>query len=169
MKPTDPAGRGTEEANARPVLGDEQEVTCPRVRSCRYKGTLSSVLSQVDMDWLWDFSGRKPFWIGGCQSLLLSTEAREVLIPLSCSSSNRAKRQGGPRALGVGRRGAARLHQLEEDAAPAEDEGPQEVRAGVEAGQVAEQRLQVGARPRLRVLAEAAVNRGQTVTRETPG
>lgn len=31
MKPTDPAGRGTEEANARPVLGDEQEVTCPRV------------------------------------------------------------------------------------------------------------------------------------------
>lgn len=31
----------------------------------RYKGTLASVLSKVDMDWLWDFSGRKPFWIGG--------------------------------------------------------------------------------------------------------
>lgn len=31
----------------------------------RYKGTLVSVLSKVDMDWLWDFSGRKPFWIGG--------------------------------------------------------------------------------------------------------
>lgn len=23
-----------------------------------------SVLSKVDMDWLWDFSGRQPFWIG---------------------------------------------------------------------------------------------------------
>lgn len=169
MKPTDPAGRGTEEANARPVLADEQEVTCPRVCSCRYKGTLSSVMSKVDMDWLWDFSGRKPFWIGGCQSLLLSTEHQEVLIHFKCSLSNRPKRQGGPRALGVGRRGAARLHQLEEDATPAEDQGPQEVRAGVEAGQVAEQRLQVGARPRLRVLAEAAVLRGQTVTPETRG
>lgn len=31
----------------------------------RYKGTLASILSKVDMDWLWDFSGRKPFWIGG--------------------------------------------------------------------------------------------------------
>uniref|UniRef100_A0AAQ5ZHE3 FRAS1-related extracellular matrix protein N-terminal domain-containing protein n=1 Tax=Amphiprion ocellaris TaxID=80972 RepID=A0AAQ5ZHE3_AMPOC len=30
----------------------------------RYKGALASVLSKVDMDWLWDFSGRKPFWIG---------------------------------------------------------------------------------------------------------
>lgn len=35
-------------------------------RACRerYKGTLATVLSKVDMDWLWDFSGRKPFWIG---------------------------------------------------------------------------------------------------------
>ncbi|XP_019955749.2 FRAS1-related extracellular matrix protein 1a isoform X1 [Paralichthys olivaceus] len=35
-------------------------------RACRerYKGSLASVLSKVDMDWLWDFSGRKPFWIG---------------------------------------------------------------------------------------------------------
>ncbi|XP_078131977.1 FRAS1-related extracellular matrix protein 1a isoform X3 [Sander vitreus] len=35
-------------------------------RACRerYKGTLASILSKVDMDWLWDFSGRKPFWIG---------------------------------------------------------------------------------------------------------
>lgn len=71
--------------------------------------------------------------------------------------------------MGVGRRGAPCLHQLEEDAPPAEDEGPQEVRAGVETGQVAEQRLQVGARPRLRVLAEASVIRGQTVTQETQG
>lgn len=121
------------------------------------------------MDWLWDFSGRKPFWIGGCQSLLLSTERQEVPIHSHCSFSTRPKRQGGPRAVGVGRRGAARLHQLEEDATPEEDEGPQEVRAGVETGQVAEQRLQVGARPRLRVLAEASVVRGQTVTQETQG
>ncbi|XP_035004073.2 FRAS1-related extracellular matrix protein 1a [Hippoglossus stenolepis] len=35
-------------------------------RACRerYKGSLASVLSKDDMDWLWDFSGRKPFWIG---------------------------------------------------------------------------------------------------------
>ncbi|XP_055084970.1 FRAS1-related extracellular matrix protein 1a isoform X2 [Periophthalmus magnuspinnatus] len=35
-------------------------------RACkeRHKGTLASVLSKVDMYWLWDFSGRKPFWIG---------------------------------------------------------------------------------------------------------
>ncbi|XP_028263008.1 FRAS1-related extracellular matrix protein 1a [Parambassis ranga] len=35
-------------------------------RACRerYKGTLASVLSKVNMDWLWDFSGRKSFWIG---------------------------------------------------------------------------------------------------------
>ncbi|XP_056156549.1 FRAS1-related extracellular matrix protein 1a isoform X2 [Lampris incognitus] len=35
-------------------------------RACRekYQGNLASVLSEADMDWLWDFSGRKPFWIG---------------------------------------------------------------------------------------------------------
>lgn len=35
-------------------------------RACRerFKGTLASVASQADMDWLWDFGGRKPFWIG---------------------------------------------------------------------------------------------------------
>ncbi|XP_054656687.1 FRAS1-related extracellular matrix protein 1a [Dunckerocampus dactyliophorus] len=35
-------------------------------RNCkeRYKGTLVSVLSKRDMDWLWDFGGRRPFWIG---------------------------------------------------------------------------------------------------------
>ncbi|XP_077401536.1 FRAS1-related extracellular matrix protein 1a [Vanacampus margaritifer] len=35
-------------------------------RNCkeRYKGTLASVFSKRDMDWLWDFGGRKPFWIG---------------------------------------------------------------------------------------------------------
>nr|XP_023676697.1 FRAS1-related extracellular matrix protein 1 [Paramormyrops kingsleyae] len=35
-------------------------------RTCKeaYNGSLVSVLSEQDMDWLWDFSGRKPFWIG---------------------------------------------------------------------------------------------------------
>ncbi|XP_040037674.2 FRAS1-related extracellular matrix protein 1a isoform X2 [Gasterosteus aculeatus] len=48
-------------------LSTEQKVawsTANRVCRERYKGTLVSVLSNVKMDWLWDFSGRKPFWIG---------------------------------------------------------------------------------------------------------
>ncbi|XP_059211374.1 FRAS1-related extracellular matrix protein 1a [Centropristis striata] len=49
------------------TLSTEHKVTWSTAnRACRerYKGTLASVLSKVDMDWLWDFSGRKPFWIG---------------------------------------------------------------------------------------------------------
>ncbi|XP_073330754.1 FRAS1-related extracellular matrix protein 1-like [Pagrus major] len=49
------------------TLSTEHKVTWSTAnRACRerYKGTLVSVLSKVDMDWLWDFSGRKPFWIG---------------------------------------------------------------------------------------------------------
>ncbi|KAL6118931.1 frem1 [Pungitius sinensis] len=48
-------------------LSTEQKVawsTANRVCRERYKGTLVSVLSKVKMDWLWDFSERKPFWIG---------------------------------------------------------------------------------------------------------
>ncbi|KAK6494103.1 FRAS1-related extracellular matrix protein 1-like [Huso huso] len=35
-------------------------------RACKeiHHGNLVSVLSKPDMTWLWDFSGRKPFWIG---------------------------------------------------------------------------------------------------------
>nr|XP_033774927.1 FRAS1-related extracellular matrix protein 1 [Geotrypetes seraphini] len=35
-------------------------------RACReqYLGILVTVVSQKQMEWLWDFSGRKPFWIG---------------------------------------------------------------------------------------------------------
>ncbi|CAL8326972.1 unnamed protein product [Lota lota] len=35
-------------------------------RACkeRHQGDLTSVPSKAQMDWLWDFSGRKPFWIG---------------------------------------------------------------------------------------------------------
>lgn len=87
------------------------------------------------------------------------------LIDCNFSFPTRPERQGRPRALGVGRRGASRLHQLEEGAAPAQDERTQEVRAGVETGRVAEQRLQVSARPRLCVLAEKPATCGPTVTR----
>ncbi|CAB1345182.1 unnamed protein product [Coregonus sp. 'balchen'] len=36
------------------------------IRECResHQANLVSVFSKADMDWLWDFSGRKPFWIG---------------------------------------------------------------------------------------------------------
>uniref|UniRef100_A0A3P9HTD0 FRAS1-related extracellular matrix protein 1 n=1 Tax=Oryzias latipes TaxID=8090 RepID=A0A3P9HTD0_ORYLA len=49
------------------LLSTEQKVTWSAAsRACRekYKGTLASVLSKADMDFLWNFSGRKPFWIG---------------------------------------------------------------------------------------------------------
>ncbi|KAF7649534.1 hypothetical protein LDENG_00139980 [Lucifuga dentata] len=48
------------------ILSTERNTWSSANRACRerYRGTLVSVLSGVDMDWLWDFSGRKPFWIG---------------------------------------------------------------------------------------------------------
>uniref|UniRef100_A0A665UUV3 Fras1 related extracellular matrix 1a n=1 Tax=Echeneis naucrates TaxID=173247 RepID=A0A665UUV3_ECHNA len=52
------------------ILSTEHKATWSTAnRACRerYKGTLVSVLSKADMDWLWDFSGRKPFWIGGLE------------------------------------------------------------------------------------------------------
>ncbi|XP_078426640.1 FRAS1-related extracellular matrix protein 1a isoform X1 [Cetorhinus maximus] len=35
-------------------------------RACKemHHGNLVSVISKQDMEWLWDFSGRRPFWIG---------------------------------------------------------------------------------------------------------
>ncbi|NXC10324.1 FREM1 protein, partial [Orthonyx spaldingii] len=37
-------------------------------RACReqYLGSLASVANEQHMQWLWDFSGRMPFWIGKC-------------------------------------------------------------------------------------------------------
>ncbi|XP_030635867.1 FRAS1-related extracellular matrix protein 1a isoform X3 [Chanos chanos] len=49
------------------LLSAEKKVTWSiAARVCResFNGNLVSVLSKGDMDWLWDFSGRKPFWIG---------------------------------------------------------------------------------------------------------
>ncbi|XP_072314872.1 FRAS1-related extracellular matrix protein 1a [Eucyclogobius newberryi] len=48
-------------------MNSEQKATWSAAnRACkeRYKGTLASVPSKADMGWLWDFAGRKPFWIG---------------------------------------------------------------------------------------------------------
>ncbi|XP_056096314.1 FRAS1-related extracellular matrix protein 1a isoform X1 [Rhinichthys klamathensis goyatoka] len=49
------------------ILSTERKATwSTAVRACResFNGNLVSVLSKGDMDWLWDFSERKPFWIG---------------------------------------------------------------------------------------------------------
>ncbi|ROL41249.1 FRAS1-related extracellular matrix protein 1 [Anabarilius grahami] len=49
------------------ILSTERKATwSAAVRACResFNGNLVSVLSKGDMDWLWDFSERKPFWIG---------------------------------------------------------------------------------------------------------
>ncbi|XP_030579126.1 FRAS1-related extracellular matrix protein 1a isoform X2 [Archocentrus centrarchus] len=49
------------------IVSTEQKVTWSTAnRACRerFKATLASVLSKGDMEWLWDFSGRRPFWIG---------------------------------------------------------------------------------------------------------
>lgn len=48
-----------------------------RLFDFRYKGTLASILSKVDMDWLWDFSGRKPFWIGGYPGVVLLIDSKQ--------------------------------------------------------------------------------------------
>lgn len=45
----------------------------------RFKGTLASVVSQADMDWLWDFGGRKPFWIGTCPVLTCVSKCNAVV------------------------------------------------------------------------------------------
>ncbi|KAJ8385248.1 hypothetical protein AAFF_G00191250 [Aldrovandia affinis] len=48
-------------------LAAEQKATwSAATRACReiHHGNIVSILSKTDMDWLWDFSGRKPFWIG---------------------------------------------------------------------------------------------------------
>ncbi|XP_066536604.1 FRAS1-related extracellular matrix protein 1a [Hoplias malabaricus] len=49
------------------LLSSEGKATwSDAARACResFQGNLVSVLSNADMVWLWDFSGRKPFWIG---------------------------------------------------------------------------------------------------------
>uniref|UniRef100_A0A3Q2YGZ6 Fras1 related extracellular matrix 1a n=1 Tax=Hippocampus comes TaxID=109280 RepID=A0A3Q2YGZ6_HIPCM len=47
------------------ILNQSHKTSWSRAnRSCKeYKGNLASVFSKGDMDWLWDFGGKKPFWI----------------------------------------------------------------------------------------------------------
>ncbi|XP_078251766.1 FRAS1-related extracellular matrix protein 1a [Rhinoraja longicauda] len=48
-------------------LNTEHKATWTRAaRACKemHHGNLVSVISKQDMEWLWDFSGRRPFWIG---------------------------------------------------------------------------------------------------------
>lgn len=52
----------------------------------------------------------------------------------------------------MGRRRARQLHELAKDATSVENEGQQKVRPGVEAGKVANKRLQIGQRSPLCVL-----------------
>ncbi|XP_016405558.1 FRAS1-related extracellular matrix protein 1a [Sinocyclocheilus rhinocerous] len=48
------------------LSGERKAMWSAAARACKesYNGHLVSVLSKGDMDWLWDFSDRKPFWIG---------------------------------------------------------------------------------------------------------
>ncbi|KAK1796819.1 hypothetical protein P4O66_000910 [Electrophorus voltai] len=60
------------------LLSNQHKATwSAAARACResFQGSLVSVLSKADMDWLWDFSERKPFWIGTpfSSSLLVRT------------------------------------------------------------------------------------------------
>lgn len=45
-------------------------ITLPSLVELRYLGSLTSVANEQHMQWLWDFSGKMPFWIGkyiGCK------------------------------------------------------------------------------------------------------
>ncbi|MBN3273177.1 FREM1 protein, partial [Polyodon spathula] len=48
------------------ISTDHKSTWNSAARACKeiHRGNLVSVLSKPDMMWLWDFSGRKPFWIG---------------------------------------------------------------------------------------------------------
>nr|XP_014426327.1 FRAS1-related extracellular matrix protein 1 isoform X2 [Pelodiscus sinensis] len=48
------------------LVTDQKATWNTAARACReqYLGSLASVVTKQHMQWLWDFSGRKPFWIG---------------------------------------------------------------------------------------------------------
>ncbi|KAH1168907.1 hypothetical protein KIL84_013497, partial [Mauremys mutica] len=48
------------------LITDQKVTWNTAARACReqYLGSLASVVSKQHMQWLWGFSGRKPFWIG---------------------------------------------------------------------------------------------------------
>lgn len=51
----------------------------------RYLGSLASVANEQHMQWLWDFGGRKPFWIG---KYIPPCPLRELQFLLTLESSN---------------------------------------------------------------------------------
>ncbi|CAF93696.1 unnamed protein product, partial [Tetraodon nigroviridis] len=77
------------------ILNTEKKVTWSQAnRTCRerYQGTLSSVLSKADMDWLWDFGRRRPFWIAA-----------------GASAMDDQSGQSGPRRLSFAHRGLTEI------------------------------------------------------------
>ncbi|KAM6973309.1 FRAS1-related extracellular matrix protein 1-like [Aplochiton taeniatus] len=48
------------------LIGENKVTWSAAIKACRekYQGILASISSKDDMEWLWKFSGRKPFWIG---------------------------------------------------------------------------------------------------------
>lgn len=98
------------------ILNSERKVTWSTAnRACRerYKGTLASVHSKVDTDWLWDFSKRKPSWIGLSEQRgrgLWEWSGGEKLSYTHWRKSPSLSRQrGGPRCVLLGRGGRWQL------------------------------------------------------------
>lgn len=141
----------------------------------RYKGNLASVFSKSDMDWLWDFGGKKPFWIGVCYFneinqlltgfpsknrnlhfsnqkiiIIIVSQSQELIIFTFFSFPPfRPQWQRRPRVLAVGGRRKRHLRELDQGTVAL---NRQNVRPGVEEGQVAKKGLQDGPRSRLYML-----------------
>ncbi|NXG34434.1 FREM1 protein, partial [Dromaius novaehollandiae] len=61
-----PAGWSHHEGSCYFLVVNHKVTWNTAARACReqYLGSLASVANEQHMKWLWDFSGRKPFWIG---------------------------------------------------------------------------------------------------------
>uniref|UniRef100_A0A8C8E7P8 FRAS1-related extracellular matrix protein 1 n=1 Tax=Otus sunia TaxID=257818 RepID=A0A8C8E7P8_9STRI len=61
-----PSGWSHHEGSCYFLVVDHKVTWNTAARACReqYLGSLASVANEQHMQWLWDFSGRKPFWIG---------------------------------------------------------------------------------------------------------
>ncbi|XP_029775526.1 FRAS1-related extracellular matrix protein 1-like [Suricata suricatta] len=68
-----PAGWHHHSGYCHSVITEQKGTWDTAARACKehHLGSLVTVLSRQHMQWLWDLSGRKPFWIGKC---LLCTE-----------------------------------------------------------------------------------------------
>ncbi|KAH0628328.1 hypothetical protein JD844_009328 [Phrynosoma platyrhinos] len=63
---TCPPGWSHHDGNCYVLITDPKAIWTVASQSCRrqYHGSLVSVTTTTQMQWLWDLSGRKPFWIG---------------------------------------------------------------------------------------------------------